>query len=157
MNPGPQCWECRVLAPGPPGKCSGPYFEGSGEPQKGFKQGRKKLGAILHSLILTTLFRIYYYRDGLCLHSSPIPAFNSLLPALLTPSLSANFLPTFQASVIAWCLSEVLEKEMATHSRALAWRIPWREEPGRLQSLGSQRVGHDRVSSLSLHYLKSRR
>ena len=36
-----------------------------------------------------------------------------------------------------------LEKEMATHSRTLAWRIPWTEEPGRLQSTGSQRVGHD--------------
>ena len=36
-----------------------------------------------------------------------------------------------------------LEKEMATHSNTLAWRIPWREEPGRLQSMGSQRVGHD--------------
>ena len=36
-----------------------------------------------------------------------------------------------------------LEKEMATHSSTLAWRIPWREEPDRLQSMGSQRVGHD--------------
>ena len=36
-----------------------------------------------------------------------------------------------------------LEKEMATHSSTLAWRIPWREEPVRLQSMGSQRVGHD--------------
>ena len=36
-----------------------------------------------------------------------------------------------------------LEEEMATHSSALAWRIPWREEPGKLQSMGSQRVGHD--------------
>ena len=36
-----------------------------------------------------------------------------------------------------------LEKEMATHSNNLAWRIPWIEEPGRLQSTGSQRVGHD--------------
>ena len=36
-----------------------------------------------------------------------------------------------------------LEKEMATHSSILAWRIPWREEPGRLQSTGLQRVGHD--------------
>ena len=35
-----------------------------------------------------------------------------------------------------------LEKEMATHSSILAWRIPWREEPVRLQSMGSQRVGH---------------
>ena len=34
-------------------------------------------------------------------------------------------------------------KKMATHSSILAWRIPWREEPGGLQSMGSQRVGHD--------------
>ena len=36
-----------------------------------------------------------------------------------------------------------LEKEMATHSSTLAWKIPWMEERGRLQSMGSQRVGHD--------------
>ena len=36
-----------------------------------------------------------------------------------------------------------LEKEMASHSSTLAWRIPWMEEPGGLQSMGSQRVGHD--------------
>ena len=36
-----------------------------------------------------------------------------------------------------------LEKDMAIHSSILAWRIPWTEEPGRLQSLGLQRVGHD--------------
>ena len=36
-----------------------------------------------------------------------------------------------------------LEKEMATHSRTLAWKISWTEEPGRLQSMGSLRVGHD--------------
>ena len=39
-----------------------------------------------------------------------------------------------------------LEKEMATHSRILAWRIPWTEKTGRLQSMGSQRVGHDWVT-----------
>ena len=36
-----------------------------------------------------------------------------------------------------------LEKEMATDSSTLAWKIPWTEEPGRLQSMGSQRVGHN--------------
>ena len=36
-----------------------------------------------------------------------------------------------------------LEEEMATHSSILSWRIPWTEEPGRLQSMGLQRVGHD--------------
>ena len=41
---------------------------------------------------------------------------------------------------------EPLEEEMATHSRILAWRIPWTEEPGGLQSMGSQSVGHDLVT-----------
>ena len=36
-----------------------------------------------------------------------------------------------------------LEKEMATHSSTLGWKIPWMEEPGRLQSMGSQTVGHN--------------
>ena len=36
-----------------------------------------------------------------------------------------------------------LEKEMAIHSSTLAWKIPWTDEPGRLQSMGSQRVGHE--------------
>ena len=44
-----------------------------------------------------------------------------------------------------WSLSweDLLEKEMATHSSILAWRIPWTEELGGLQSMGSQRVGHN--------------
>ena len=42
-----------------------------------------------------------------------------------------------------------LEKAMATHSSTLAWKIPWMEEPGVLQSMGSLRVGHDWVTSLS--------
>ena len=41
-----------------------------------------------------------------------------------------------------------LEKEMAIHSSTLAWKIPWMEEPGRLQSLEQQRVGHNWVTSL---------
>ena len=40
-------------------------------------------------------------------------------------------------------LGRSLEKGMATHSSILAWKIPWTEEPGRLQSMGWQRVGHD--------------
>ena len=42
------------------------------------------------------------------------------------------------------------QKAMAPHSSTLAWKIPWTEEPGRLQSMGSLRVIHDRVTSLSL-------
>ena len=40
-------------------------------------------------------------------------------------------------------LEDHLKDEMATHSSSLAWKIPWTEEPSRLQSMGSQRVGHD--------------
>ena len=43
-----------------------------------------------------------------------------------------------------------LEKAMATHSSTLAWKIPWKEEHGRLRSMGSRRVGHDWATSLSL-------
>ena len=38
---------------------------------------------------------------------------------------------------------DTLEKEMAIHSSTIAWKIPWTGEPGRLQSIGSQRIGHD--------------
>ena len=46
-----------------------------------------------------------------------------------------------QVQFLGW--EGTLEKEMATQSSILAWRIPWMEEPGRLQSMGSLRVGHD--------------
>ena len=45
-----------------------------------------------------------------------------------------------------------LEKEMATHSSTHAWKIPWMEKPGGLQSMGSQRVGHDWATSLSFTF-----
>ena len=50
-------------------------------------------------------------------------------------------------------LEDPLEKEMAIHSSTLAWKIPWTEQPDRLQSVGLQRVGHDWVTSLT-HSLK---
>ena len=53
-------------------------------------------------------------------------------------------LPTVQETWIQSLGQEdPLEKEMATHSSTLAWKIPWTEERSRLQSMGSQRVGHD--------------
>ena len=53
-------------------------------------------------------------------------------------------LPAMQETTVrslGW--EDPLEKEMATHSNTLVWKIPWMEEPGRLQSMGSQRVRHD--------------
>ena len=46
-----------------------------------------------------------------------------------------------------------LEKEMAIHSSTIAWKIPWTEEPVRLQSMGSQRVGHDWAASFTFFYI----
>ena len=46
-----------------------------------------------------------------------------------------------------WVGKIPLEKETATHSSILSWEIPWAEEPGGLQSMGSQRVGHDRATN----------
>ena len=46
-----------------------------------------------------------------------------------------------QVRPLGW--EDPLEKEMAIHSSTIAWKIPWTEEPGRLRSMGSQRVGHD--------------
>ena len=63
-------------------------------------------------------------------------------------------LPTMQETRVQPLGQEdLLEKEMATHSSILAWKIPWTEEPGSLQSMGLQRVEHNRVVSLSLALL----
>ena len=53
--------------------------------------------------------------------------------------------PPVEQGTQVWSLGwkDPLEKEMATHSSILAWKIKWTEEPGGLQSMGSQRVGHD--------------
>ena len=56
---------------------------------------------------------------------------------------------TFVGKVTSLLFNMLLEKEMATHSNTLSWKIPWMEEPGRLQSMGLQRVGHNWVIFLS--------
>ena len=58
--------------------------------------------------------------------------------------LTVKCLPTMQETRFqSLGREDPLEKAMATHSRILAWKIPWTEEPGRLQSMGSQRVRHN--------------
>ena len=59
--------------------------------------------------------------------------------AQMLKNLSAKW--RIQVLSLGW--EDPLEKEMATHSSTLAWKIPWTEEPGGLQSMGSQRVGRD--------------
>ena len=102
-----------------------------------------------------------------CTHISP-PSWASLPPPLTHPSRSlqsteVNFLcytgclfyMLYYASYAILAIyfthgSVYLEKTMATHSSTLAWKTPWIEEPGRLQSLGSLRVRHDWATSLLL-------
>ena len=71
-------------------------------------------------------------------------------------SLVAQRLKLLPAMRETWVRSlgreDPLEKEMATHSSILAWRIPRTEEPGGLQPTGSQRVGHDLATSLSFTF-----
>ena len=62
-----------------------------------------------------------------------------------------DLLAMWETQVLPLGWEDLLEKEMATDSNILAWKIPWTEEPGRLQSLGSQRVGHDWPANTHTH------
>ena len=61
-----------------------------------------------------------------------------------------------ETQVLSLGWEDLLEKEMATHSSIPAWRIPGMEEPGRLQSMGLQRVGHDGATPLHFTSLRVR-
>ena len=72
-------------------------------------------------------------------------------------NLAAQMVKRLPAMQETWVQSlhweDPLEKGMATHSSTLAWKIPWTEEPGKLRSMGSQRVGHNGATSLTHHGL----
>ena len=68
-------------------------------------------------------------------------------------SVLIYYLVYFRGNIFKTWLTEFLEKEMASHSSTLAWKFPWTEKPGRLQSMGSQRVGHDWATSLSFTFV----
>ena len=68
----------------------------------------------------------------------------------LLPTRKRNLLDIHPCIKSLHVSSAFSEKAMATHSSTLAWKIPWTEEPGSLQSMGSLRVGHDWTSSLPL-------
>ena len=76
-----------------------------------------------------------------------MPIFKAHTYSIIRVSLVAQTvkrLPTIrETGVQPLGQEDLLEKEMAPHSSTLAWKIPWTEEPGRLQSMGSQRVGHN--------------
>ena len=78
----------------------------------------------------------------------------SRLSGVIMVKQTLKNLPAMQeAQVPSLGREDPLEKEMATHSSILSWRIPWTEEPDRLQSMGSPRVGHDWATNTSLHFM----
>ena len=81
-----------------------------------------------------------------------LPELSSLRDRETTTEREKQSLVSGEFSLLSICkpLRPYMEKAMAPHSSTLAWKIPWMEEPGRLQSMGSLRVGHDRATSLSL-------
>ena len=78
-------------------------------------------------------------KNGLYIYDSTLQYIETSLVAQTVKRLPAMW----EAEVQSLGQEDILEKEMATHSSILAWRIPWTEEPGGLQSMGLQRVGHD--------------
>ena len=78
------------------------------------------------------------YKVGECMGEKATTVDVKIAP-VANPSLSTMQETWVQS--LDW--EDPLEKEMATHSNTIAWNIPWTEEPGRLQSIGSQRVRHD--------------
>ena len=94
-------------------------------------------------IILYNHHRDFQYFSCLSLRTSLIAQMVKNLPA------------TRETRVQSLGQEDPLEKEMATHSSILAWRLPWTEEPSRLKSMGSQRAGHDWATTTNLLILDS--
>ena len=87
------------------------------------------------SLISLSIFSLLVYRNAPILNNSGESGHPCLVPDLR--GIAFSFSPLRIMFAVG------LEKEMVTHSSILAWKIPWMEKPGRLQSMGLQRVGHN--------------
>ena len=94
-------------------------------------------------IIMADLYTILYHIFSVHLFvDRHLGCFHILETSLVAQKIKC--LPTMQGTwvqALGW--EDLQEKEMVTHSRILAWKIPWKQEPGRLQSMGSQRVRHD--------------
>ena len=97
---------------------------------------------LIHMLITFSNEKWKTYSVELSVHKGLFSTYCMVGASLVAQRI--KHLPAMQETRVqslGW--EDPLEKEMAIHSSILAWRIPWREEPGGLQSTGSQRVGHD--------------
>ena len=116
---------------------------GSWSGDRGLEFSRRRKGQFffsLHSLVLVN----YTTQFKLCTRD-----YTASLVAQMVKRLST--MRETRVRSLGW--EDLLEKEMAIHSSTIAWKIPWTEEPGRLQPMGSQRVRHDWATSL-LHLEK---
>ena len=99
--------------------------------------------------------------ESFCTHilpPNPLPTsysqgllYPALVPRASLIALVVNNLPAMETWALSLGWEDPLEKEMATHSSTLAWRIPWAEKPGRLQSIGLQSFGHNGSDLAYLH------
>ena len=103
------------------------------------------LSGVISPLISSSLLGAYRPEEFLFQYPIFLPfhTVHGVLRASLVAQRLKHLTPVQETQVRSLGREDPLEKEMATHSSILAWRIPWTEEPGRLQSMGSQRVGHD--------------
>ena len=103
------------------------------------------------ALYFTIIFlSIYQIQQGLTKISSGLTSINIPSISLFLLHVRLSYFMTVFYFLFFWpYLMAVKEKAMAPHSSTLAWKIPWVEEPGGLQSMGSLRVGHDWTTSLS--------
>ena len=93
----------------------------------------ESLGLFLFVCFFSFFYLLFFYFVGASL----------VVRASLVAHIVKNLLAMQETQVQYLGQEDPLEKGMATHSTIIAWRIPWTEEPGGLQSTGSQRVGHD--------------
>ena len=82
-------------------------------------------------ILVSLLLEIFYLRTHFLFQGFPGGSDGKSLPAM------------WETQVRSLVQEDPLEKEMGTHSSILAWKIPWMDKPGRLQSMGSQRIRHD--------------
>ena len=112
--------------------------------------GNVGLNALYTFEINLPQFKVQFYKWSILRNSNDLSKITQLISDYIW--IRSNFpvaqmvkrLPTMQETQVqslGW--DDFLEKEMATHSSILAWKIPWREDPGGLQSIRSQRVGHN--------------
>ena len=112
--------------------------------------GRMKLHVEAHSGVVKSLSHVWLFETPWTLAYQAPPSMGFSREAFQVAQ-TVKHLSTMRETggrSLSW--EDPLEKKMAIHFSTIAWKIPWTEEPGRLQSMGSQRVGHDWANSLHL-------